>query len=101
MKETTQLVSHITPVGGNVFADLGFTAPESNKLKLKAQLMSQISEWIKQQKLKQEDAAKIFNVNRPRVSDVMRGKVGNFTIDALVDMVEKTGSQVVLSIEEA
>lgn len=101
MKETTPLIGHITPAGGNVFADLGFDTAQSNKLKLKAQLMCQISEWIKQQELKQEEAAQLFNVNRPRVSDVMRGKVGNFTIDALVDMVEKTGAQVVLSIEKA
>jgi predicted XRE-type DNA-binding protein len=98
MKDTTQLVSRTTPAGGNVFADLGFDAQESNKLKLKAQLMCQISEWVKQQQLKQEEAAQIFNVNRPRVSDVMRGKVGNFTIDTLVDMVEKTGYQVKLDI---
>lgn len=64
------LITHITPSGGNVFANLGFDKEESNKLKLKAQLMCSLSEWIKDNKFKQEEAAILFGVSRPRVSDV-------------------------------
>ena len=98
MDNEADLITHITPAGGNVFADLGFDKEESNKLKLKAQLMCLLSEWIKDNQYKQEEAAVLFSVSRPRVSDVMRGKVGNFTIDALVDMVEKTGKRVELCV---
>ena len=34
-------------------------------------------------------AAKIFGIQRTRVSDLMRGKIQKFTIDALVDMLEQ------------
>ncbi|MCI5146651.1 MAG: hypothetical protein D3923_14275 [Candidatus Electrothrix sp. AR3] len=44
--------------------------------------MCQISEWIKDKQLKQEEASSLLHVTRPRISDVMRGKSGKFTIDA-------------------
>ncbi len=91
-------IRHVTPADGNVFADLGFDIQEADKLKLKAQLAIQISEWVKREQLKQEDAAKILGVSRPRVSDVVNGKTSKFTIDTLVDMVECTGHHVVLQV---
>lgn len=87
-------ITHITPAGGNIFVDLGFDPLEAKKLKIKSDLMIQLSKWIKENKLKQEDAAKVLKVSLPRVSDVTRGKFGKFTIDALVDMVELTGHHV-------
>jgi predicted XRE-type DNA-binding protein len=101
---------HITPAGGNVFADLGFDAEEaaalqakskqiiSEKLAIKERLMTEISEWIDEKKLKQADAAQILGVTRPRVSDVIHKKSIKFTIDALVDMLARTGKQVMLSV---
>jgi len=101
---------HITLVGGNVFADLGFEKAEatalqerskriiSEKLAIKESLMSEISMWIDQKNLKQAEAAEILGVTRPRVSDVIHKKSIKFTIDALVDMLARTGKQVVLSV---
>jgi predicted XRE-type DNA-binding protein len=60
--------------------------------------MSQISEWIKNKQLKQEEASQFLQVTRPRVSDVLRGKSGKFTIDALVDMLERIGKHVSIQI---
>ena len=91
-------ISHITAENGNVFEDLGFSRQEATKLKIKAQLMCQISEWIKEQHLKQEDASRVLHVTRPRVSDVLRGKSTKFTIDALVDMLERIGKHVTVQV---
>ncbi len=102
---------HITPVGGNVFADLGFkpeTAVElqaeskriiSEKFLIKERLMAEISVWIVERKLKQVEAAHILGVTRPRVSDVINKKSVKFTIDALVDMLSRTGKHVMLSVK--
>jgi len=79
-------ITHITSENSNVFEDLGFNSQEASKLKIKAQLMCQISEWIKENQLKQGDASHLLRITRPRVSDVMSGKSGKFTIDALIDM---------------
>lgn len=99
---------HITPTGGNVFTDLGFTPEEAEALKadadqrikadLKIQLMTEISKTIRDRDLKQEEAARLMAVNRPRVSDVMTGKASKFTLDALVDMLQKLGRSVILKV---
>jgi predicted XRE-type DNA-binding protein len=91
-------ITHITPKDGNIFKDLGFEPREAIKLKIKAQLMCQISEWIKEKELKQEEASSLLQVTRPRISDVMRGKAGKFTIDALIDMLERAGKTVTFQV---
>jgi predicted XRE-type DNA-binding protein len=98
MKKTDTKVRHITPSGGNVFADLGHSQEDANKLKLKSQLMMEIRQWIKENNMKQEEAAEILRVSRPRISNLMTGKIDKFTIDALVDMVERSGHHVTLEV---
>jgi predicted XRE-type DNA-binding protein len=102
---------HVTKVGGNVFADLGFESAEANALlkqsheeinradELKKQLMNEIAEWISFSGHKQIDAAKILHVSRPRVSDVVNQKTEKFTIDSLVGMIAAIGKKVHLVIE--
>jgi predicted XRE-type DNA-binding protein len=91
-------VIHTTSGNGNIFKDLGFNSLEASKLKIKAQLMCQISEWIKDKHLKQEEASRLLHITRPRVSDVMRGKSGKFTIDALVDMLGRIGKHITVQV---
>lgn len=102
--------AHITPVGGNVFADLGFEPNEavalkaksqqiiSEKLSIKESLMTELAGWIEAKQLKQTEAAEILGVTRPRVSDVVNKRSIKFTIDALVDMLARTGKHVQLSV---
>lgn len=98
MKKIDTSVTHITSEDSNIFEDLGLNSIEASKLKIKAQLMCQISEWIKEKQLKQEEASYLLHVTRPRVSDVMRGKTGKFTIDALVDMLERIGKHITVQV---
>ena len=98
MKNIDTSISHITTAGTNIFEELGFNSQDAAKLKIKAQLMCLISEWIKDKQLKQEEASQLLHVTRPRISDVMRGKTGKFTIDALVDMLERTGKHVTVQV---
>ncbi|VAW37101.1 hypothetical protein MNBD_CHLOROFLEXI01-2155 [hydrothermal vent metagenome] len=97
-KMTKNSIVHVTSADGNVFADLGFASDEAAKLKIKAHLMIQLEQWIREEQLKQEDAARLLQVNRPRISDVVRGKTDKFTIDALVDMLERAGKQVTVQV---
>lgn len=102
--------THVTQVGGNIFADLGFDPEEaltlraesirviSEKLAIKETLMSELSQWVSSNKLKQTDAAQILGITRPRLSDVVNKKHIKFTIDALVDMLARTGKHVQISI---
>ncbi|MCG8333586.1 MAG: XRE family transcriptional regulator [Proteobacteria bacterium] len=93
--------SNILKSNGNVFNDLGFTREQSGKLAIKSYLMLQIESFIKNRGMTQDQASKMMGVSRPRISDVMRGKIDKFTIDALVDMLTKAGLHVAVSVENA
>lgn len=60
--------------------------------------MTELTGWIESRHLKQAEAAEILGVTRPRVSDVINKKAIKFTIDALVDMLARTGKHVQLSV---
>lgn len=86
---------------GNVFKDLGFSQEESDKLMIKSRLMMEIESFIKSKAMTQAQAAELMGVTRPRISDVMRGKIDKFTIDALVDMLSKAGFQLAITVEHS
>ena len=98
MSQIDTSITHITEANANIFEELGFDKAEAEKLKIKAELMCEISEWIKEKKLKQEEASKLLQVTRPRISDIMRGKASKFTIDALVDMLERAGKHITFQV---
>ncbi|MER8911924.1 XRE family transcriptional regulator [Mesorhizobium sp. M0854] len=65
---------------------------------MKEQLMGELAVCIKENHLKQEEAAKIFHVTRPRISDVVNRKTSKFTMDALVSMLARVGKPVRLVV---
>ena len=76
---------------GNVYLDLGFSPPEAEYLALRSRLMLMLERLIADRQLTQVDAARVLGVSQPRVSDVVRGRVERFTIDALVEMLARAG----------
>ena len=82
----------------NIFRDLGFGPEEAESLKLRAELMVQIRRLIERRKLTQAAAARLLGVTQPRISDLVRGKIGLFSIDSLVDMLARGGIRVQLRI---
>jgi len=92
---------HITPAGGNIFADLGFPAEEAENLKIRSSLMIAIEKLMASRGLKQAEAAKLFGVTQPRISDIKRGKIDVFTIDSLVNMLTHAGIRVDFTLSEA
>lgn len=91
----------ITKGSGNVFRDLGFSPEESEHLRVRAELMWQISKLIRRRKLTQAQAAKLFGVTQPRVNDVVRGRLHRFSIDALVGMLARARVPVHLRVGRA
>lgn len=91
-------IEHVTPKGGNVFTDLGFPAEEAENLKIRSRLMAAIKRIIRERGLKQVEAAALFGTTQPRVSDVVTGKIDEFTIDSLVNMLAHAGVPVELDV---
>jgi predicted XRE-type DNA-binding protein len=61
-------------------------------------LMRAIAAEIEERGLKQREAARLFGTTQPRISDIVRGKVDEFTIDALVNMLSAAGLSPHLSV---
>ncbi len=63
--------------------------------------MMALKKHIEAAGLSQSQAAKVFGVTQPRVSDLMRGKIGLFGLDALVNMAAAAGMHVEMRVVEA
>jgi len=67
-------------------------------LRLRAELMVEVSRLIQTRKLTQRSAAILLGVTQPRISDLIRGKIDLFSIDTLVNMLARAGMRVQLRV---
>jgi predicted XRE-type DNA-binding protein len=81
----------------NVFVDCGFPPAEAENLRIRAKMMMALTGYIQERKITQSRAARVMGVSQPRISDLMRGKIGRFTIDTLVNMVTAAGRRLHLN----
>jgi predicted XRE-type DNA-binding protein len=88
------MAARFQPSSGNVFKDLGFSEEEAENLKIRADLMIELSKLIEAQNLTQAAAAKLLGVTQPRVSDLTRGKIDRFSVDSLIEMLGHAGARV-------
>jgi predicted XRE-type DNA-binding protein len=86
------------PSSGNVFADLGFDAEEAQNLKIRADLMIEITKLIESKGLTQAAAAELLGVTQPRISDLVRGKIDRFSVDTLIEMLGRAGATVSVEV---
>ena len=88
------MTTKIRRSSGNVFRDLGFPAEEATNLKVRSDLMIRLSKLIEARGLTQAQAATLFGVTQPRISDLVRGKIDRFSIDTLIAMLGHAGVRV-------
>lgn len=77
------------------------TSEAAENMKLRSVLMIALKEHIARAGLSQSQAAKVFGVTQPRVSDLMRGKINLFGLDALVNLAAAAGLHIDLRIRES
>lgn len=77
------------------------TPEQAENMKLRAALMTALKDRITRSGISQAQAAELFGVTQPRVSDLVRGKISLFGLDALVNMAAAAGLHVELRILEA
>lgn len=77
------------------------TPEEAENMKLRSILMAALKQHINRTGMSQAEAAKLFGVTQPRVSDLMRGKINLFGLDALVNMTTAAGLQIEMRVLEA
>jgi predicted XRE-type DNA-binding protein len=84
----------------NVWDAIEDTPEEAENMKLRSALMRALKNHISQTGMSQAQAAKLFGVTQPRVSDLMRGKINLFGLDALVNMATAAGLHIELRVRE-
>ena len=77
------------------------TPQEAENMKLRSALMAALKSHLAQTKMSQAQAAQLFGVTQPRISDLMRGKINLFGLDALVNMASAAGLHVDMRIRQA
>jgi predicted XRE-type DNA-binding protein len=77
------------------------TPEEAENMKLRSGLMMSLKDHLVRSGLNQSEAAKLFGVTQPRVSDLMRGKISVFGLDALVNMAAAAGLHVEMRVMQA
>jgi len=77
------------------------TPAQAENMKLRAVLLTALKDQISKRQLSQAQAAKLFGVTQPRISDLMRGKIDLFGLDNLVNMTVAAGLHVELRVLEA
>jgi predicted XRE-type DNA-binding protein len=77
------------------------TPAQAENLRLRSALMIALKDHIARQNLSQSEAAKMFGVTQPRVSDLMRGKIALFSLDTLVNMLAEAGLRVEMRVASA
>lgn len=77
------------------------TPQEAASMRARAALMMNLAETIREQGMTQAQAAELFGVTQPRVSDLVRGKVNLFSLDTLIDMAATAGMGPVVKVSRA
>jgi predicted XRE-type DNA-binding protein len=90
-----------TEIFESVWDALEDTPAEAENMRLRSSLMIAISEAVAAWGLSQTEAARRLGVTQPRLNDLLRGRVGKFSIDALVALAARAGLAVHLEISRA
>jgi len=88
----------ITEGSGNVFLDLGFDSAEAEVMKLRAEVMFRTAQRLKEQGWTQAEAARRLGITQPRVSRLVKGKIGDFSLDMLLTLAARAGLHAELRI---
>ena len=84
----------------NVWDAIEDTPQEAENMKLRSALMVALKSHLHRAEMSQAQAAKLFGVTQPRISDLMRGKINLFGLDALVNMAAAAGLHVEMRVAQ-
>jgi predicted XRE-type DNA-binding protein len=95
-RSSTDEPMHVEQGSGNVFADLGL--PDPDLALAKAELVQHIRDLIAERNLTQAKAARLLQIDQPKVSALVRGRVAGYSIDRLFRFLNALGQRVEISV---
>ena len=85
---------------GSVWDALEDTPQQAASMRARSELMMNLTEVIRERGMTQGDAATMFGVTQPRISDLMRGKINLFSLDTLIDMAATAGMSPTVNVSK-
>ncbi|AYJ84701.1 XRE family transcriptional regulator (plasmid) [Sphingomonas paeninsulae] len=85
----------------SVFDALADTPAEAANMKARSELLSALKVRVRSWSLSQAAAAGRLGITRPRLNDLLQGKLAKFSLDALVNLATASGLAVHIQIAEA
>ena len=85
----------------NIFVDLGFDKAEAENLKLRFELLMKIDDFYRRSGMTQAAAAKALGLTQPRLNALLKGRIGQFSLDALVNIASRAVLNVRLVVKKA
>jgi predicted XRE-type DNA-binding protein len=96
MTKKIDAVTHVTR--GDVLDDLGFSRSEATALKVKADLLDAIRTEIEEKNYTQRQLVNILDEHQPAVSNLMRGRINQVSIEKLLRYSDRLGMRARLTV---
>jgi predicted XRE-type DNA-binding protein len=85
----------------SVWDALEDSAADAANMRARCELMIALRTRIESWRVSQAEAARRMGITQPRLSDLLRGRLGKFSLDALINLAAQAGLTVRLEIGEA
>jgi predicted XRE-type DNA-binding protein len=96
MTKKISAVTHITR--GDVLDDLGFSRSEATALKFKADLLDALRSEIERRNYTQRQLVSILDEHQPAVSNLIRGRINQVSIEKLLRYSDRLGMRARLKV---
>jgi predicted XRE-type DNA-binding protein len=84
----------------NVWFALEATEADAINMTMRSDLMTNIERSVAAWNLSQAEAAKRLGITRPRLNDLLRGKISKFSLDTLTTLATRAGLTVKMSVKK-
>jgi predicted XRE-type DNA-binding protein len=82
----------------SVYADLGYK--NYSEMETKSNLVMEISEVIKKKKLTQSQAAELFGLSQPKLSELLSGRFRGYSVERLMHFLTVLGKDVDILVKD-
>lgn len=85
----------------NVWDALEDTPAEAANMTMRSDLLIALRRRIGTWKVTQAEAARRLEITQPRLNDLLRGRIGKFSLDTLINLADRANLHVRLRIDKA
>jgi predicted XRE-type DNA-binding protein len=91
----------MTQTSQNVFEEIGFSAEESENLRVRSDLMISLRKLIRSNQWSLEEASVQLKTTIDRVEELMAGDIDRFQVELLITMLSHAGMKVRVEVVAA